>query len=263
MRLDEADQPAVDLLPDLVRHHRLERRARHLDREVHLALVTLIHNHARAARQKPGNFFNRLLGSGKTDALQLAAADMVEALERQREMRAAARLEHGMDLVDDHHAGALEHRPRALGGEQEVKRLRRGHQDMRRRAQHRRALALRRIPAADRRSDLDRRIAHRLGESADLAPRLGQVLVDVRRKRLQRRDIDDAHLVREVFFKPFSKEVVDRGQERGERLPRTGGRRDERVLAAPDGAPAFGLGVGGLAEAAVPPALQYGVKILG
>jgi hypothetical protein len=35
------------------------------------------------------------------------------------------------------------------------------------------------------------------------------------------------------------------------------------VLAAPDGAPAFGLGGGRLAEAAIPPAAEYGVEILG
>jgi hypothetical protein len=35
------------------------------------------------------------------------------------------------------------------------------------------------------------------------------------------------------------------------------------VVAAPDGAPAFGLGGGGLAEAALPPAAEDGMEVLG
>ena len=65
------------------------------------------------------------------------------------------------------------------------------------------------------------------------------------------------------LLEPFAEQLVDRGQEGGERLPGAGRRGDERVLAAPDGAPAFGLGGGGLAEAAVPPALQDGMEIVG
>ena len=67
----------------------------------------------------------------------------------------------------------------------------------------------------------------------DLAPRLGQVLVDVRRQRLERRDVDDAHLVGQG--RPgrlgLAEQLVDRGQERGERLARAGRRRDQRVVA--------------------------------
>jgi hypothetical protein len=101
-------------------------------------------------------------------------------------------------------------------------------------------------------------------ERADLPARLGQVLVDVGRERLQGRDVDDPDLVGQgAFFRALAEQFVERGQERGKRLPGAGGRRDQGVGAAPDGAPAFELGRGGLVEAAFPPAAQYGVKILG
>src|SRR6185312_7176378 len=106
--------------------------------------------------------------------------------------------------------------------------------------------------------------ANRLGERPDLATRLGEVLVDVRRERLEGRDVDDAHLVRQpAMARALAEELVDRGEEGGERLAGPGGRRDEGVRTPPDGLPAFGLRRGGLAEAALPPALQDGMEIGG
>ena len=236
VRFDEPHEPVVDLLPDFVRHHRFERRSRDFHREIHLALVAPVDDRARLAREKARDFLDRLLGRGQANPLQLPPADVVEALEREREVRAAARLQHGVDLVDDDHACRLEHHPRALGGEQQIERLGRGDEDVRRSAQHRRALVLRCVAAPHRRGDLRRVIVHGLGERANFAPRLGEVLVDIRRQRLERRDVDDPHLVRQpAVVGPLAEELVDRGQEGGERLPRARGRRDERVLAAPDG----------------------------
>ena len=58
-----------------------------------------------------------------------------------------------------------------------------------------RALGLGGVAGPDRGGDFRRRIAHFLGEGGDLAPRFGEVFVDIRRKRLQRRDVDHPHLV--------------------------------------------------------------------
>jgi len=264
MRADQPDEPLVDFLPHLVRHDRLERRARHLHRQVELALVALVHDLTGRRSQKLRDLVDGLLSCGKPDALQLAAADVIQALERQREVRAATRLEHGVDFVDDYRAGSLQDVARTGGGQQEVERFRGGDEDVGWRAQHRGALGLRRVAASHRRGDLRRRIAHGLCERADLAARLGEVLVDVGRERLQRRHVDHPDFVRQdAGFRTLAEQFVDRGQERGERLPGPGGCRDQGVGAAPDGAPAFELGGGGLVEAAFPPAPQNRVKILG
>src|SRR5258706_16373435 len=115
-----------------------------------------------------------------------------------------------------------------------------------------------------RRRDLPRRESHFLRQRLDLAPRLGEVLVDIRGERLQRGNVDHAHFVRQsAFLDALAKEVVDRCQEGGERLAGARGRRDEGVGAAPDGAPAFGLRLGGGAEAALPPLAQDGMEIGG
>ena len=61
VRLDQADQAVVDLLPDLVRHHRFERRAGDLDGEVELPLVAFVDDRTRSAGQKARDFIDRLL----------------------------------------------------------------------------------------------------------------------------------------------------------------------------------------------------------
>ena len=98
----------------------------------------------------------------------------------------------------------------------------------------------------------------------DLAPRHGQVLVDVGRQRLERRDVDDPHLVRQAaLLQPLAQELVDRGQEGGERLARAGRRRDERVIAPADGVPAVELRFRGFGKAAGPPLAEDRMKVWG
>ena len=55
-----------------------------------------------------------------------------QPLQRQRQVRAAARLNYGMDLVDDDRAHGPEHLPASFGRQKQVERLGRGHQDVRR-----------------------------------------------------------------------------------------------------------------------------------
>ena len=109
MRLDQMHEAIVDFFPDLMRHHGFERRTRNFDREVHRALVALVDDDAGTIGQKPRDLLDRLLRRRKSDALQLAPAHMIEAFERQRQVRTTARLQHGVDLVDDDDASSLQH----------------------------------------------------------------------------------------------------------------------------------------------------------
>src|SRR5258708_20983385 len=98
----------------------------------------------------------------------------------------------------------------------------------------------------------------------NLAPRYHQVLVDVRRQRLQRRDVDDAHLIRQrALLHAFAQELIEGGQEGGERLAGAGGRGDERIVAAPNSAPAVELCLSRFCEPAGPPLAQDRRKIEG
>ncbi len=66
---------------------------------------------------------------------------VLQPFEREGEVRAAPRSDHGMDFVDDDRADRAQHLAAALGRQQQVERLRRGDEDVRRRAQHRRAFS--------------------------------------------------------------------------------------------------------------------------
>ena len=70
----------------------------------------------------------------------LVYAELRQALERQRQVGPALVRRDGVNFVDDHRARGPEHAAAGLGAEQDVERLRRGHDDMRRAAAH--ALAL-------------------------------------------------------------------------------------------------------------------------
>jgi hypothetical protein len=90
-------------------------------------------------------------------------------------MRAALVSRQGMDLIDDDRPHRAQHLPAAPGCEQYVKRLWRGHQNVRRLAEHRRPLALRRVASANQHADL-RKLRINGGQ---LAKRALQVLLDV------------------------------------------------------------------------------------
>ena len=134
-----------------------------------------------------------------------------------------------------------QHLAAALGGQQQVQRLGGRHENVRRRPKHRRALGLRRVAGADGGGHARRLQAELFRHAAQAAARFGQVLVDVRAQRLQRRHVDDAHLIRKRRPQAFLEEVVERRQKRRERLARAGRRRDERVAAFADRCPAAEL----------------------
>ncbi len=114
--------------------------------------------------------------------------------------------------------------------------------EARRLAHHPRPLRVGGVAGAHRDLDVGRVEAELARDLGDLAQRALQVLGDVDGERLQRRHVDDARdavdrlarLVREV-------QPVDAHEEPGERLARSGGRGDERVVARRDVRPAVAL----------------------
>ncbi len=215
--LDRNDDLQVELLADAgVDDGALALRA---DQEVGDALE-------RALRRREADALDRRVGAA---AVLVSADQMVEPLQGQREVRAALGCRDGVDLVDDHGLDVREDlvRPR---GHHQIERLGRRDQDVRRLAEHRLAVLLRRVAGA--KADLDRR--------ADALERRAQVAIHVVRERLERRDVDQANALAERLGvlgrgvrigRCAPRELVDPPQERRERLARAGGRADQRVVA--------------------------------
>ena len=237
--LDEAQELRVDRRPDR-RARRLAARAeqlgdlgprarlahvleRHDDLEVELLADARVDEPDRpAAGHEAPDLLQRALGRGEADPLHGLLDEAVEPLHGEREMRAALRPRDGVHLVEDQRPDAAEHLP-AARGEQQEERLGRRDQDVRRLAQHRGALALRRVAGADADAEL----------RAQAGERPAQVALDVVVERLQRGHVDEAKPLAGRRVQP-----VDPVEERGERLPRAGRRLDQDMLAGGDGRPA-------------------------
>ena len=266
--LDQLCEAAVDLGPDLVRHHRFERGIGDFDAKVARALVAGVDDrHVRrrpAARsgagEKAGNGLNRVLRRREPDAQQPVAAEGGEALEREREMGAPLVRRQRMDLIDDHRPGRRQHLAARLRAQEDVERFRRRHHDVRRLAMHAGALGRRGVAGPDPGADFY--VAQ--AEARQLAPDAGkrrlQIAMDVIRQRFQRRNVNDMRFVGQRFLETLAHEVVERSHERGKGLAGSGRRCDQRVAAGLDRRPRAGLGGGRSAEGFREPGSDRGVE---
>jgi hypothetical protein len=182
---------------------------------------------------------------------------MLQSFQTQSEVRAPPRLEHSVDFVHDHGTCRPQHLPTALGCQEQVKRLRCSDEDVRWRPQHRRALRRGGVTRPDCGGDLHRREPHGLCDLPNLPSRLRQIHVDIEAQRLEGGDVHHADLVGQLSLDTLSKQAVQGTQERGERLARTRGRRDQRMLARADRPPSLLLGWRRFPEALAEPA-RYG-----
>ena len=271
VQMDQLGDAAVDLLPLVVRHHRRERRRRQLEREVALLGVADVDDLAiglavddrAGADQEARDLVDRLLRRRQADPNQRLGDDRLQPLEREREVAAALARGDGVDLVDDHGANAGQHRPARDRAEQDVKRLGRRHQDVRRLLQALAPLDRRRVAGAHGGADRDVGQAERAQLGADAGERRLEVGADVVRERLQRRDVDDRRLVGEAARREAgAHQAVERGQERGQRLARAGRCRDQRVPAGADRRPGGRLRLGGRGKGPGEPAGDGGMEVL-
>src|SRR5258705_9429816 len=100
---DELRQAVVVLLPDLVRHHRVERRARDLDGEVDFAAMPFVDDGAvrwTIAHQELRDFLDRLLRPGEADPLDAKAGLKARLYVRQRTVDGADVRQRTVDGAD-------------------------------------------------------------------------------------------------------------------------------------------------------------------
>ena len=158
-----------------------------------------------------------------------ARGEVGQTLERDRQMRAALVVDHGVDLVDDHRRNRAQHPAATVRGEQDVERLRCRHQDVRRLLEHRGARRGRGVAGADRGPDRDLGLAAFPQPLEDAGERLLEVALDVVRQRLERRHVDDLGTLGKLASggDALADQVVDHRQERGQGLAGTGRCRDQ------------------------------------
>ena len=247
--LDQLPQTVVDAVPQVVRGNRRKRHVGRLHPELQLALVPQIENLAVQRRagvvqtgQKRRDLIHRLLRRRKPDASRAALGDAIQPRQRERQMAAPLVAHHRVDFIHDHRLHRAQRLAAALRREHQVERLRRRDQNVRRTLHDRLPLRRRRVARAHRGADArHRRAAQRAllrprpRQLRNLPQRLLEIALDVVAQRLERRDVEDPRLIRQLarlLAQPH--QIVDRREKRGQRLARAGRRGQQRV--APPGA---------------------------
>ena len=128
--------------------------------------------------------------------------EVLQAFEAEGEVDAALVPGQRVDFVHDDGAHGAEHLARLGAGEQQVERFRRGDEDVRRLAQHRRPVALWGIAGAHRHADVRQVEAQVVGFGTNARQRHAQVAVDVVVEGFEGGDVDeaDAFVVRSSAF---------------------------------------------------------------
>ncbi len=270
MRPDELQQPRMDRRPDRV--PRLRPRGRSSGRFLELHRVAhaghVLHGHhdleiellacpgvddlhlAIGPAKERRDRGERALRRRQADALRVGIGQVAEALEGEGQVRAALRGGDRMDLVDDDVLDAAQDLA-GLAGEQQVKALRRGDEDVGRRAGERASSVGGRVTGAARHADLGHDLAEPLGGAPDACQGRAQVALDVVGQRLERADVQDTD--GSFRRRGLDHEPVDAPQEGGEGLAAAGRRVDEGVPAAADRVPAQILGARRLGECLAEP----------
>jgi hypothetical protein len=210
------------------------------------------------ADSPPVDAVERRHGGGECDPLNLAGQAR-KALDGSDQVNTTLAADRGMDLVQDDRRDTAQQRATAARGEQDVEGFRGGDEDLGRPARHSSPLLRRGVAGPG----LDPDLGHALPGSRHRRPQLleglDQVAPDVAAQRLQGRYVENPH----AAARPGpAEESVDRGQEGGQRLARTGGGREQDMFAGRDGRPGQPLGLGGLAEARGEPAPDHRMEEL-
>ncbi len=199
MRIDELDNALVNLSPHLVRRYGAEFGVGDFDGQIHLPLVAYVDDHGIRAsllfigvtRQETRYLLDRLLGGGQADARGRALGQRFQAFEREREMDSTLVIGDGMDFVDDHGFDVAQDGAAFLGGEENIKRLGRRHQDVRWTLEHEAAIFGERVAGADGGANLRHQEAALTGHLEDFPERDLEVLLDVVAERLEGGDVED------------------------------------------------------------------------
>ena len=258
MRADQLQQARVDARPDRALRlgtlggvdllvepgHVIDR---HDDLEVELLASAGIDDLdvAPDAAHEGRDRLERPLGRREADALRIGIGEVAEPFEAEGEMRAALRGGHRVHLVDDDVLDAAQDLAR-LAGEQEVERLRRRDEDVRRCPRELPSSVGRRVAGAAGDRDLRHGLPDPLGRAADPGQGRAQVALDVIGERLQRADVQDPR--RLAAGGRLGHQPVEAPQEGGERLAAPGRGVDEGVVATADRGPPELLRAGRLGE---------------
>ncbi len=217
---------------------------RHHDLQFQLPLRRRLHHlHRAITAEEGGNALDRADRCRQADALRRHLQQRVEPLQAQRQVRATLAARHRMDLIEDHRMHIAQDLPR-LRGQHQVQRLGRGDQDVRRAPHQACAVTAAGIAGTHGHGQGNRRIPTFAAPRTDALQGHLQVALHVAAQRLDRRQVQHARArhglggrVAACVAIALGEHLVDRMQERSQRLARPGWGHHQGVLARGDRRP--------------------------
>ena len=194
-------QPVIQFRPDFQRHDCLQRRTGQFQRQVALARGAGIHNRAIAlsgSQEESGHALQWTLGGRHADSPQGPAGKHFQALKAEREMGSPFAPCQRVQFVQNHCSCLRKQPPAAIRREQQVQRLRRGYQNVRRLIQQPAAVGRGTVPGAQTGGNARSRQASGLEAPVDPRKRLAQVPANVVREGPQRRNVNDFRSLRQI-----------------------------------------------------------------
>src|SRR5882757_5543031 len=182
MGFRKLDDAVVNLVPHFIAGNWTKQCCGNLNCEIQLAFVADVNNEwirTSISRQKMGDLFNRFLRRRKTNAYRWPMRQRLKSLERKREMRAALVIGYGVNFVHDYGFHVPQDGPALFRREQNVERLRRSNQNVRRAFKHGPALVRERVAGADRSANLRHQQAAFARHLKNFAERDFEVLLNV------------------------------------------------------------------------------------
>ena len=183
-----------------------------------------------------------------------------QALQRKRQMHAALVVGDGVNFVDDHGFDIAQDGAALLRRQQNVERLGRGDQNVRRTLQHQAPVFHQRVAGAHGGADLRHQQAAIARHLQNFAERDFEIFLDVVAERLERGDVEDFGAVAQFAGERLADQPVDAGQESGQRFARSGRSRDQRGVPGEDVGPALLLRFGRRGEARGEPLLHQRMR---
>ncbi len=152
-----------------------------------------------------------------------------QAFNAQREMRAAPVVHDGVNLIQDQRARRAQHPPARFGSEQQIQRLWRRNEDVRRLFNQRLPLRGSRIASAHFGAHIDLPSVSLAHERANSSKRLLKIFADIVAQRLERRHINHLRFMRQISVGAFAEKRIERSKERRQRFAGTSRRRNQDV----------------------------------
>jgi hypothetical protein len=162
-----------------------------------------------------GDFFDGLLRRREADAHGRARGERFQPLQRKGEMDAALVVGHGVNFVHNHSLNITQDGAALFRREQDVERLGRGDQNMRRAPQHQAPVFHQSIAGAHGGADLRHQKAALARHLQNFSQRDFKIFLDVVAEGFERGDVKNLSAVVQIACEGFADEAIDAGEESG------------------------------------------------